>query len=122
VIPLPRLAQWGGTSPSIAVGDDDVTMEEAGDILGHPIRVLGDVSLDKAMGMARWALTQAHDVLRQESGGINDEWWHLLLWASMQKERTMTEKARAEARQQHLNVREELLNRLQTIINSRDHD
>jgi hypothetical protein len=89
----------GGTSPSIAVGDDDVTMEEAGDILGHPIRVLGDVSLDKAMGMARWALTQAHDVLRRESGGINDEWWHLLLWASMQKERTMTEKARAEARQ-----------------------
>jgi hypothetical protein len=30
----------------------------------------------------------------------------------MLKERTTTKRARAEARQQHLNVREELLNRL----------
>jgi hypothetical protein len=40
----------------------------------------------------------------------------------MLKERTTAERARAEARQQHLDVREELLNRLQTTINSRDHD
>jgi Skp family chaperone for outer membrane proteins len=32
------------------------------------------------------------------------------------------ERAWAEARQQHLDVREELLNRLQTAINSRDRD
>jgi hypothetical protein len=38
----------------------------------------------------------------------------------MLKERTTTERARAEARQQHLDVREELLNRMQTAINSRD--
>jgi hypothetical protein len=34
----------------------------------------------------------------------------------------MTETARVEARQQHLDVREELLNRLQTAINSHDRD
>jgi hypothetical protein len=40
----------------------------------------------------------------------------------MLKERTTVERARAEARQQHLDMREELLNRLQTTINSHDHD
>jgi uncharacterized protein Smg (DUF494 family) len=40
----------------------------------------------------------------------------------MLKERTMAERARAEARQQHLDMREELLNRLQTTINSHDRD
>jgi hypothetical protein len=44
-----------------------------------------------------------------ESGGIKDEQQCLLLWASIFKEWTMIEKARAEARQQHLDVREELL-------------
>jgi hypothetical protein len=104
------------------VAHDDDTVEESGVILGHPIRAPVDVSLDEAMGTARWALTQAKDVLRQESGGINDEWRRLLLWASMLRERTMTEMARVEVRQQHLDVREELLNRLQTAINSHDRD
>jgi ATP phosphoribosyltransferase len=72
--------------------------------------------------MAHWVFTQAQDVLHRESGGINDEQWRLLLWDSMLKERTTTERARAEARQQHLDVREELLNRMQTAINSRDRD
>jgi hypothetical protein len=58
-------------------------------------------------------------VLHRESGGIVDERWRLLLWASMLKERTTAERARTEAKQQHLDVREELLNRLQTAINSR---
>jgi hypothetical protein len=40
----------------------------------------------------------------------------------MLKEWTMTERARAESRQQYLDVREELLNRLQTAINSHDRD
>jgi hypothetical protein len=40
----------------------------------------------------------------------------------MLKERTMVERVRAEARQWHLDVREELLNRLQTAINNHDHD
>jgi Skp family chaperone for outer membrane proteins len=40
----------------------------------------------------------------------------------MLRERTMTEMARVEVRQQHLDVREELLNRLQTAINSHDRD
>jgi hypothetical protein len=44
------------------------------------------------------------------------------LWASMLKERTTAKRARAKARQQHLDVREELLNRLQTAINNHDRD
>jgi hypothetical protein len=40
----------------------------------------------------------------------------------MLKERTMTERARVETRQQHLDVREELLNTLQTTINNRNRD
>jgi hypothetical protein len=59
-------------------------------------------------------------VLRRESGGSVGERRRLLQWASMLKERTTTERARAEVRQQHLDVREELLNRLQTATNSRD--
>jgi hypothetical protein len=110
----------GGASPSTAVADDNVAVGESGGILGHPIRAPGDVSLDKAMGTAHWALTQAQDVLHKESGGINDERWRLLLWASMLKERTTIEKARVEARRQHLDMREELLNRLQTAINRHD--
>jgi hypothetical protein len=113
----------GGTFPSTAVADDDVTVEEPGVILGHPmLRAPGDVSRDEAMGTACWALTQAQNVLRRESGGIVDEWRRLLLWASMLKERTTTKRARVEARQQHLDVREELLNRLPTAINNRDRD
>jgi hypothetical protein len=61
-------------------------------------------------------------VLRWESGGIVDERRRLLQWASMLMERTTTERAMAEARQQHLDIREELLNRLQTAINSCDRD
>jgi hypothetical protein len=40
----------------------------------------------------------------------------------MLKEWTMTERTTAESRQQHLDVREELLNRLQTAINSHERD
>jgi hypothetical protein len=61
-------------------------------------------------------------MLRWESGGIVDERRRLLQWASMLMERTTTERARAEARQQHLDIREELLNRLHTAINSCDRD
>jgi hypothetical protein len=55
------------------VADDGITVEESRGILGHPIRAPGDVSLDEAIGTARWALTQTQDVLHRESGGINDE-------------------------------------------------
>jgi hypothetical protein len=40
----------------------------------------------------------------------------------MLKERTMAERARTEVRQQHLDMREELLNRLHTTINNHDQD
>jgi hypothetical protein len=68
-------------------------------ILWHPtLRAPRDVSLDEAMGMARWALTQAQNMLHRESGGIIDERRHLLQWASMLRERTRVERARVEAR------------------------
>jgi hypothetical protein len=102
---------WG-VFPSTTVADDDIIVEESGIILGHPmLRALGDVSLDEAMGTARWALTQAQNVLRRESGGIVDEWWRLLLWVSMLKEVVG-----------FLDMRDGLLNRLQTAINNRDRD
>jgi tryptophanyl-tRNA synthetase len=81
-----------------------------------------DVSLDEAMGMAHWALTEAQNVLHRERGGNVDERRCMVLWASMLKERTTAERVKVEARQQHLDVREELLNRLQTVINSHDRD
>jgi hypothetical protein len=40
----------------------------------------------------------------------------------MLKERTTTERARVEARQQHLDVRKELLNRLPTATNNSDRE
>jgi hypothetical protein len=102
----------GGACFSIEAADNSGAVEPEV-ILGHPtLRALGDGSLDEAMGMARWALTQVQNVLHRESGGIVDERWRLLLWASMLKEQTTTERARVEARQQHLDVREELLNKL----------
>jgi hypothetical protein len=107
----------GGTCFSTVEIDDGGAMEPEV-ILGHPtLRAPRDVSLDEAMGTTHWTLTQAQNVLHWESGGIIDERWRLLLWASMLKERTT-----AEARQQHLDGREELLNKLKTAINSRDHD
>jgi hypothetical protein len=58
-----------GSSSTVAA--DDSTTVESKVILGHPtLRAPGDVSLDEAMGTARWALTQAQNVLRRESGGI----------------------------------------------------
>jgi hypothetical protein len=112
----------GGACFSTKVADDGGAVDPEV-ILGHPtLRAPRDVSLDEAMGTARWALTQAQNVLHRESGGIVDERRRLLLWASMLKEWTTAEGARAEARQQHLDVWEELLNRLQTAINSRDRD
>jgi hypothetical protein len=51
-------------------------------------------------------------VLDQESGAIVDERRRMLLWASILKERTMVDKAMVKVRQQHLDVREELLNML----------
>jgi hypothetical protein len=75
-------------------------------ILLHPtLRAPRDVSLDEALDTARWPLTQAQNVLHRESDGIVDERRRLLLWASMLKERTMVERARAEARQQHPDMR-----------------
>jgi hypothetical protein len=60
----------GSPAPEVLLeGDTNVTVEEVAAcdlavlsevILGHPtVRAPGDVSLDEAMGIAHWALTQA---------------------------------------------------------------
>jgi hypothetical protein len=56
-------------------------------------------------------LNQAQEVLHQERRDINDECWCLLLWASMLKERTTSKKVKADGRQRHIDMREELLER-----------
>jgi tRNA G26 N,N-dimethylase Trm1 len=50
-------------------------------------------------------------VLRRERGDVDDEHQHVLLWASMLKDQTTSEKVREQARERHLNTREELLKR-----------
>jgi hypothetical protein len=68
----------GGACFSTEVADDGGAVEPEV-ILGHPmLRALGDVSLDEAMGTARWALTQAQNVLHRESG---DEAMGTARWA-----------------------------------------
>jgi uncharacterized circularly permuted ATP-grasp superfamily protein len=59
-------------------------------------------------------------VLHQERRDIDEERQRLLLWASMLKEQTTSEKARAQAREWHLNMREELLKRQRAAINELD--
>jgi hypothetical protein len=47
-----------------AAAATDTAVEEPAMVLGHPIlRAPSDVSLDEAMGTARWVLSQARDVL-----------------------------------------------------------
>jgi hypothetical protein len=59
-------------------------------------------------------------VLNQERRDIDEERQRLLLWASMLKEQTTSEKARVQAREWHLNMREELLKRQRATINELD--
>jgi hypothetical protein len=90
-LPFP---QPQATDASSLVGTDDIIRKELEAIFGHPpLRAPGDVSLDEAMGTAHWALNQAWDVLRQESGDIQDEHRRLLLWTSILKRRTTSERA-----------------------------
>jgi threonyl-tRNA synthetase len=59
-------------------------------------------------------------VLHQEHGDVEDERHGLLLWVSMLKERTTSEKVRAQVRERHLNTREELLERQWAAIDDLD--
>jgi hypothetical protein len=72
------------------------------------------------MGTIKWVLNQAQKVLHREHRDVNDEHRCLLLWASMLKERTTSEKARTQARERHLDTREELLERQRAAINELD--
>jgi hypothetical protein len=70
-----------------STGADDNIVEEPEVIMGLPgLRAPGTISLSEAMGMTHFALNQVHDVLRQESEDINEEWLHLLVWVSLLKQ------------------------------------
>jgi hypothetical protein len=107
-----------GAATTSTVADDDI-VEEPKVVLGHPLlRAPRDIALDEAIGMARWALNQAQDMLHREHRDINDEC--LLLWASMLNERITSKNAKADARQWHLDTREELLERQRAAIDELD--
>jgi hypothetical protein len=109
----------GAASASVVNGDNIV--EEPEVIHWHPLlRDPRGVSLDEAMGTAHWALNQAQEVLHRERGDVDDECQRLLLWVSMLKVRTTSKKARVQARERHLNMREELLEGQRAAINDLD--
>jgi hypothetical protein len=106
----------GAASTSMVAGND--IAEEPEVVHGHPfLKAPGGISLDEAMGTAHWVLNQVHEVLHREHRYVDDKCRRLLLWASMLKERTTSKKARAQARERHLNTREELLEGQRASIN-----
>jgi hypothetical protein len=95
-----------------STGVDDNSVEEPEVIMGHPsLRVPGTVSLSEVMGTTHFALNQMHDVLHWESEDINEEWLRLLVWVSLLKQLTTSEKEKVEVRQKRLDVMEVLYNR-----------
>jgi hypothetical protein len=85
----------------VAASTDATTniMGEPEVILGHPSLITPrNISLDEEMGMAHWAITQVQGVLHREHGSIDKEHQLLLLWASLLKEQTTSERARAVVR------------------------
>jgi hypothetical protein len=106
-----------GAASASAVDGDDVA-EEPDVVHEHPLlRAPGDVSLDEAMGIAHWALSQAQEGLHRGCGIVDDECQCLMLWVLLLKEWTTSEKVRAQAREQHLDMREELLEMHWAVIN-----
>jgi hypothetical protein len=100
------------------VGTDDNANEEPEVIMGHlSLRAPGDVSLFEVMGATHFALNQVHDMLRREREDINKEWLCLLVWVSMLKKQTTSEKEKAEVRQKCLDVIEILLDKRQVATN-----
>jgi hypothetical protein len=113
---LPRM----GTTTAL-VGVDATAAEEPEVILGHPaLRAPGDVSLSEAMGTTHWSINQAHSVLHQERENIDNERRPLLLWGSLFKERTTSEKEKAEAKHVWLGVKEDLINKKQATVEELD--
>jgi hypothetical protein len=97
------LAAAAASSPALGVAAAaDAGADAAGEtevVIGHPTyHVAGDVSLDGAVSMTLRALSQVQRVLRREDGDLADERQCLQLWASMLKETTATERAKARGR------------------------
>jgi hypothetical protein len=59
-------------------------------------------------------------VLHQEREDINEEWLHHSVWVSLLKQRTTSEKEKAEVRQKRIDVMEALYNRRQAVADKLD--
>jgi hypothetical protein len=86
-----------------AVGEPEVVM---GHPTCHPPR---DISLDRAVSTALRALSQVQRVLRREEGDLANERRRLQLWATMLKETTVTERAKAQGRQRGFDLQAEAI-------------
>jgi septal ring factor EnvC (AmiA/AmiB activator) len=104
-----------------SIGDDDNTIEEPEVImLDLDLRMLGKVSLSKAMGTTHFVLNEVHDMLHREREDLEEERLHLGEWGSLQKEWTTSEKEKMVVKQKFLDVMEVLLNKKQTAIDELD--
>jgi hypothetical protein len=104
-----------------STGDDDNTIEEPEVImLDLDLRMLGKVSLSKAMGTTHFVLNEVHDMLHREREDLEEERLHLGEWGSLQKEWTTSEKEKMVVKQKFLDVMEVLLNKKQTAIDELD--
>jgi hypothetical protein len=124
---LTSLATGAPSSPprmaaaTTSMGADDNAIKEPEVIMGHcGLRAPGTLSLSEAMGTTHFALNQAHNVLHQERVDINKEWLRLSLWFSLLKQRTTSEKDKAEARKKRLDVMEVMYSKRQTVANKLD--
>jgi hypothetical protein len=59
-------------------------------------------------------------VLHQEREDINEEWLRHSVWVSLLKQRTTSEKEKAEVRQKRIDVMEVLYNRRQAVADKLD--
>jgi hypothetical protein len=113
-VPSSPLAAAAASSSALGTAAPaDVAADAVGEmevVMGHPTyHAPGDISLDGAVSTALRALSQVRHVLRREDGDLADEHWHLLLWASMLKETTVTERAEARGRQRGFDLQAEAI-------------
>jgi hypothetical protein len=91
-----------------AIGDD--APEEPEVIMGHlNLGALRQVSIPEAVDMTLFALQQARDVFLREQKNLDNERVCLLMWGSMLKKWTASEKQKAAATREWLDEKQSLL-------------
>jgi hypothetical protein len=97
-----------GTAAPVDAAADAV--EETEVVMGHhTYHAPGDISPDGAVSTALKALSQVQRVLRREDEDLADERQRLQLWASMLKETTATERAKAWGHQRGFDLQAEAI-------------